>query len=71
MIDNIELLLRFNAVEMDKNLIGSLEKLHNYLLKIINKETLDYLSSIEYKFPVEKTSEPVSDHEETEILNAV
>ena len=71
MIDNIILLFKFDVVEMDKNLIGSLEKLHNYLLKVINKETLDYLSSIQYEFPVEKTSELASDYETTEILDAV
>jgi hypothetical protein len=71
MIDNIKLLFKFSAVEIDKNLIGSLERLHNYLLKIINKETLDYLSSIQYKFPVDKTTEPITDYEETEVLDVV
>lgn len=57
MIDNIKLLFKFeNLNESETNIIGSLNKLHNYLNSIINKETLDYLSSIQYKFPVEKSN---------------
>jgi hypothetical protein len=57
MIDNIKLLFKFtNLNESEKNIIGSLNKLHNYLSLIINKETLDYLESIQYKFPVEKNN---------------
>jgi hypothetical protein len=73
MIDNTKLLFNFanSANESGKNIIGSLTRLHNYLLKIINKETLDYLTSIKYKFPVDKSNEPVSDNEETDIIDMV
>lgn len=75
MIDNVKLLFRFGK---DQNfnestvLVENLFRLHNYLLKVINKETIDYLSSIDYKFPVDK-SENVSEtnYEETEILDVI
>ena len=72
MIDNIKLLFNFeSANESDKNIIGALTRLHNYLLKIINKETFEFLSSIKYKFPIEKTDEPISDNEDTEMLDMI
>jgi len=72
MIDNCELLFKFGLTnESDKNIIGSLTALHNYLLKIINKETLEFLSSIKYKFPVNKSNEPISDNEQTDIIDII
>ena len=72
MIDNIKLLFKFKlANELEKNIIGSLTRLHNFLLKIINKETFEYLSSINYKFPAPPTTEPITDNEETEIMDVV
>jgi hypothetical protein len=73
MIDNIKLLFNFaeSANESGKNIIGSLTRLHNYLLKVINKETLEYLTSIKYKFPVDKSNEPVENNEDTEIIDMV
>ena len=72
MIDNCKLLFKFTYTnESDKNIIGSLKALHNYLLKIINKETLEFLSSINYKFPVDKSNEPLSDNEQTDIIDII
>lgn len=75
MIDNIKLLFRFGK---DQNfnestvLVENLSRLHNYLLKVINKETIDYLSSIDYKFPVVQTdNESETNYEETEILDVI
>ena len=75
MIDNIKLLFRFGK---DQNfnestiLVENLTRLHNYLLKVINKETIDYLSSIDYKFPVAKSdNESETNYEETEILDVI
>lgn len=75
MIDNIKLLFRFGK---DQNfnkstiLVENLTRLHNYLLKVINKETIDYLSSIDYKFPVAKSDdESETNYEETEILDII
>lgn len=46
-IDNLILLFRIN----DKNQITeSLNRVHDHLLKVINKETYDYLKSINYNF---------------------
>ena len=53
----------------------NLTRLHNYLLKVINKETLEYLSSINYVFPVAKIEETNESenfkNEETEILDLI
>lgn len=60
MIDNIKLLYKFSE---DKNvdeshvLIDNLTRLHNHLLKIINRETNEYLRNANFKFPVEKEPE--------------
>lgn len=78
MIDNIGLLFRF-AKEQNfdqSNIIAeNLTRLHNYLLKVINKETLEYLLSINYVFPVAKIEETnESDNfknEETEIFDLI
>jgi len=72
MIDNVKLLFKFGSTtESEKIIIEALNRLHNYLLKITNKETLEYLTSIKYEFPVEKTTEPVSDYETTEMIDMV
>lgn len=75
MIDNVKLLFRFGK---DQNfnestvLVENLSRLHNYLLKVINKETIDYLISIDYKFPVAKSdNETETNYEETEILDII
>lgn len=75
MIDNIKLLFRFGK---DQNfnesnvLVENLTRLHNYLLKVINKETIDYLESIDYVFPVSKSNnESETNYEETEILDVI
>ena len=71
-IDNIKLLFQFkNTNELDQNIIGNLERLHDYLLKIINKETTDYLKSINYTFPVAAEINEHSNHEQNEILNSL
>ena len=70
-IDNIKLLFRFqNLTEAEINICGSLNKLHNYLMEYINKETLDYLASIQYKFPIEKSSEPIDTQSDMETIHS-
>jgi len=74
MIDNIKLLFKFElANESGKNIIGALTRLHNYLLKIINKETLEYLQSINYVFPVEKVvkQDNSNNNQESEIIDMI
>jgi len=75
MIDNIKLIFKFSDEKNLNNsdmLIENLTRLHNYLLKLINKETIDYLTSINYKFPISKSDiETESNYTETEILDAV
>jgi hypothetical protein len=81
MIDNIKLLFKFGK---DQNfnesnvLIENLTRLHNYLLKVINKETFDYLESIKFKFPVsqfdndnDNDNDTQTNYEETEILDII
>jgi len=52
MIDNILLLIMNNKdYENNEQLVDSLGLLHDYLLTIINKETLDYLNHINFTFP--------------------
>jgi len=52
-IDYIKLLFVFRDINkvINNNVIEGLTKFHDYLLNIINKETFDYLNSINYKFP--------------------
>lgn len=75
MIDNIKLIFKFSddrKIDNSEMLVENLTRLHNYLLKIINNETIEYLSSINYKFPVEKiNTETDTNYTETEILDAV
>lgn len=75
MIDNIGLLLRFGKDQNfdERNiLVENLTRLHNLLLKVINKETLDYLESINYEFPVDKSdNETETNYDETEILDVI
>jgi hypothetical protein len=49
-IDNTILLFQTNNIELS-DIIVSLTKLHDYLLTIINKETNEYLSKINFEFP--------------------
>jgi hypothetical protein len=73
MIDNIKLLFKFTEKNIDGNItiIETLKRLHNYLLKIINKETNEYLESIKYTFPVSKSNDNITDYEESEIAEIV
>jgi hypothetical protein len=77
MIDNIKLLFKF---AQDKNyneskaLIVNLTKLHDHLLKIINKETNEYLKSINFTFPVSKSNNQTQTQTQpadTEILDMI
>ena len=78
MIDNVKLLLKFSQEgNIDENgaLVGNLTRLHNYLLKIINKETKEYLTNINYIFPVpviESNNSRSNEYDnQTEILDAI
>jgi len=71
MVDNIKLLFKFeNLNEQEMNIIGSLKKFHKYLNNFINKETIDYLNSIQYKFPIEKSEKNISTESEVETINS-
>jgi hypothetical protein len=52
-IDYIKLLFVFRDInkEVNNNVIEGLNRFHDYLLNIVNKETFEYLRSINYKFP--------------------
>lgn len=73
MIDNIKLLFKFDKnLESSNILVENLKRLHNYLLKIINKETIEYLNTINFKFPVSKDIDNTEvNYEETEILDVI
>ena len=47
MIDNMELSFKYDSSERTDNL----DKLHDYILSIINKETFDYLKKINFELP--------------------
>lgn len=73
-IDNIKLLFKFYSdknLETSNILVENLTRLHNYLLKIINKETIDYLQSINFKFPVPKSDYEQTDYEQSEIVDII
>ena len=53
MVENIISLLNCGNTSKEK-LIEAINSLHYYLLEIINKETKDYIASIDYHFPTEK-----------------
>jgi len=55
MVENIISILRCPQSSKEK-LLDSLNVLHDYLLQIINKETKDYIESVDYHFPTEKIS---------------
>lgn len=77
MIDNIKLLFKFmqdKKFNESNVLVENLTRLSNYLLKIVNKETTDYLESIKYKFPVsvsKSEDETDTNYVETEILDVI
>lgn len=79
MIDNIKLLFKFGKDQNfnESNVLKeNLTRLHNYLLKVINKETFDYLESIKFKFPVsqfdnDNDNDTQTNYEETEILDII
>lgn len=52
MVDRLIVLFKFNKNTEDdkKNLLQALEQMHDYLLSVINKETLEYLSHINFNF---------------------
>lgn len=52
MIDNILL----NIINNSDDIIDTISTLHDYLLEIINKETLEYLEYVGYYFPSESTN---------------
>jgi hypothetical protein len=43
--------IKTSFINNDNNIISNLTKLHDYLLSIINKETLEYLDKIKFNFP--------------------
>lgn len=49
LIDNLILLFKNNGSKTD--LIETLDRLHDIILNIINKETTDYLTKINFRFP--------------------
>lgn len=71
MLDNIKLLFMFRNLseDLNDNVMNSLIKLHDYLLSIINKETLEYLNSINFKFPSADPS--IKKIKGNEILDAI
>ena len=54
-IDNLILLFKYNKSDKTQ-IIDVLELLHDYLLGIINKQTIDYLNSIGFSFPDDEKS---------------
>lgn len=51
LINNIIILFKNNDKKNKEELLESLKLLHDFLLEIINRETLEYLNSINYTFP--------------------
>ena len=54
MVENIITILKSNSPK--EKILESLGTLHDYLLEIINKETKEYIRSVDYHFPTEKLS---------------
>jgi hypothetical protein len=52
MVENILSLIKTHNPSKEK-LLEALDTLHDYLLEIINKETKEYIKSIDYHFPTE------------------
>lgn len=75
MIDNIKLLFKFGKDQhpnQSNMIIINLTKSHDYLLKNINKETLDYLENIKFNFPVSNSpNAPEMNYEENEVLDII
>jgi hypothetical protein len=66
MIDNVKLFLQFSNGR-GENVVAGLLRIHNYFTDIINKETKDYLTSINFKFPSKPSTEPVVDSDKYEL----
>lgn len=78
MIDNIKLIFKFiqnKNINESNMLIQNLTRLHNYLLKVMNKETNDYINKVNFKFPVSKSENESesnnNNYDETEILDKI
>jgi len=51
LIEKLILLFKYDYVNNKQNILDTLKDMHDYILSIINKETIDYLKSINFTFP--------------------